>query len=87
MKPALSEVVLAYYRQHMATNTMNRDIMATIVTAVIAEMTHTIRQDTTYDACNSIAELPLLSSFLLGVVCKRKLVEGLVSCNKQLYKV
>ena len=44
MKSAFSEILLTYYRHNSLNQTVNKDIMATIVTATIAEMTNELKK-------------------------------------------
>lgn len=44
VKPSFTEVVLLYYRRSRLSNTLNRDVMATMITAILADLSILVRK-------------------------------------------
>ncbi|XP_033625419.1 condensin-2 complex subunit G2-like [Asterias rubens] len=75
IKPAVREVLHCYHQKQTVIGTESQEIMASILTAVLDEITRHV-QGAGLDRCENVAELPTLSSFLLGLIARTKSMLG-----------
>ncbi|XP_070535793.1 condensin-2 complex subunit G2-like [Ptychodera flava] len=69
---ALSHVLGCCEQYQTLNPQLRQHIMAPIMTAVVADITNTLRKYPEFLARDSVSELPTLSAFLLGIVCRTK---------------
>ncbi|XP_078576354.1 condensin-2 complex subunit G2-like [Branchiostoma floridae x Branchiostoma japonicum] len=67
-KAAFQTIVRAHVNRRSANQNLSHDFMATIMTAVVAEMTSAVRKGAEFGTCDRISDLPTLSAFLLSTV-------------------
>ncbi|XP_078666930.1 condensin-2 complex subunit G2-like isoform X1 [Branchiostoma floridae x Branchiostoma belcheri] len=85
MKSSFQTIVRAHVNRRSLNQNLRQDFMATIMTAVVAEMTSAVRKGAEFGSCDRISDLPTLSAFLLSTVninaaSARLFVEELSHC-------
>ncbi|XP_013379950.1 condensin-2 complex subunit G2-like [Lingula anatina] len=71
IRQPLTEVLKSFHRQRPGRADVSRDVMATIMAAVLAEVTNTIKQEQEVSEYEGLHQLPMLSAFLLTAVNKK----------------
>ncbi|XP_064643919.1 condensin-2 complex subunit G2-like [Lineus longissimus] len=87
VKPAFGEAVRAYYSHPNSLKIVSNDVMATIMAAVVSEVTRTVAEEGEVLSCKKVQELPPLSNLLMDVVVKQNklcslFLEELHQCTK-----